>query len=344
MRPLDINASGLVSNVGLCRSSTLAAYRAQLANFNETRFKDKNGEWLLGAEIPLELPVRGKARLIELAAAAVEEALDEMDDTRENRKRKDIPLLLCLACAGRKGQVITDPIMFFSELKEKIGMTFSEESQILQQGKISVSNAIAMAESLLYDHRREYVLVVGVDTLLTAKTLKAYDDASMLFTRTTSNGFIPGEGAACIVLGKASTDIHGSGSRLLGTGHGAQPKRKSNEEPLKADGMISAIQMGLASANIPMSAISFWFYDNDVAYQSAKEATLTELRLLRGENIIIERMSPISVFGETGVVSLFIMLVLFPMVSDVGVRGLLTAISDETDQRVALVLQNVCIN
>lgn len=342
MRPLDVSAGGMVTNLGLSRAATAAAYCAQLDNFTETRFMDNHGEWLVGAEIPLGPPLRGRAKLLELAARAISETLEELD-ADATRRCSDIPLLLCIPGKERPGRVITDEQGFFFELQDRLGVVFSEESRIIPQGKASVATAITLAETLLYDHACECVLVTAVDSLLTARTLKAYDDAFMLLTRTTSNGFVPGEGAACVKFARGSTSRGRKSGRVLGAGQARQPRRKSSEEPLRADGMIKAIQAGLASANMPISKIGFWFYDDDSAYQAVKEATIAELRLLRGENIELQRQSPISQFGETGVVSLLLMLLLFPVVSESGVCGLLTA-SSENDLRVAVAVQQLGLN
>lgn len=55
---LSIVASGMVSAVGLSAPASCAAIRCALDNFQETRFIDQGGEWLLAASVPLEQPWR----------------------------------------------------------------------------------------------------------------------------------------------------------------------------------------------------------------------------------------------------------------------------------------------
>ncbi|MBF3328403.1 hypothetical protein HKW68_37030, partial [Pseudomonas aeruginosa] len=70
---LSIVASGMVSAVGLSAPASCAAIRCALDNFQETRFIDQGGEWLLAASVPLEQPWRGRAKLLKMAARAIDE-------------------------------------------------------------------------------------------------------------------------------------------------------------------------------------------------------------------------------------------------------------------------------
>jgi len=336
MRPLSIASCGLVTNLGLSRKATFAAYRAQIDNFTETRFMDSHGEWLIGADVPLDRPLRGQAKLLEMSAMAIREAIASCGPV-PSADPGAVPVLLCIPSRKRIGRVIADEQSFFTELQDKLGMTFSEHSRIYPQGRVAVVSALKDADRLLYNTECGYVLVVATDTLLTARTLKAYDEKYLLLTRTTSNGYVPGEGAACARLTQVSgTDTEMA--QVLGLGVARQASPKTRDEPLKADGMIAAIRMGLDDSPVTMPSIRSWFYDNDAGYQPVKEATIAELRLLRGENQPLDRHSPVSQFGETGTVSFLLMLLLFGAASPDGACGLVTA-SGEDDSRMAAVVQ-----
>ncbi|MCB2551564.1 hypothetical protein KQ767_16020, partial [Listeria monocytogenes] len=73
-------ASGMVSAVGLSAPASCAAIRCALDNVQETRFIDQGGEWLLAASVPLEQPWRGRAKLLKMAARAIDEALRGQPD------------------------------------------------------------------------------------------------------------------------------------------------------------------------------------------------------------------------------------------------------------------------
>ena len=74
-----------------------------------------------------------------------------------------------------------------------------------------------------------------------------------------------------------------------------------------------------------------------------KEATIAELRLLRGENLEWQRHSPISQFGETGAVSMLLMMLTFGAVCEPGAFGLVTA-SGEDESRMAAVMQQSSVS
>lgn len=94
---LSIVASGMVSAVGLSAPASCAAIRCALDNFQETRFIDQGGEWLLAASVPLEQPWRGRAKLLKMAARAIDEALRGQPDL----DYAELPLLLCVAEGDR---------------------------------------------------------------------------------------------------------------------------------------------------------------------------------------------------------------------------------------------------
>lgn len=338
MRPLSIIAGGLVTNLGLSRPATLAAFRAQIDNFVETRFMDSHGEWLIGAEVPLERPLRGRAKLQEIAAMAISEATAEAEASGMPTQQDGNSLLLCIPGRERVGRVVTDEQSFFADLQAKTGRSFSGQSRIYPQGRMAVVSAFKKAEKLLYEQGCDEVLIVATDTLLTARTLKAYDEQYKLLTRTSSNGFVPGEGAACAVLRRAGFHDGPEIARVLGLGLAKQAEPKNREEPVRADGMVAALRQGLGESGLDMSSMAAWYYDDDARYMPVKEATIAELRLLRGENLTWQRHSPISQFGETGAVSMLLMMLTFGAVCQPGAFGLVTA-SGEDESRMAAVVQ-----
>lgn len=94
---LSIVASGMVSAVGLSAPASCAAIRCALDNFQETRFIDQGGEWLVGAPVMLPEPSSGYAQLVGMAAMAIAECVAGLpaEDIRE------MPLLLGVAEVDR---------------------------------------------------------------------------------------------------------------------------------------------------------------------------------------------------------------------------------------------------
>src|SRR5947209_859483 len=99
MKPVAILGSGMVTGVGLNSAAACAALRAAISGFTETRFMDKAGEWVIGCPVPLDPPLRGRAKLAALVAPAVGECLDVA-----GIKPEAVPLLLCVAEPDRPGR------------------------------------------------------------------------------------------------------------------------------------------------------------------------------------------------------------------------------------------------
>src|SRR5687768_1616039 len=101
MKPIAIKASGMVTAVGLDAPSSCAAIRCAIDNFSETRFMDKGGEWILGAQVALGQPWRGLAKLVHMVVPAIKECLAHIGSVRADQ----IPLLLCVAEKERPGRL-----------------------------------------------------------------------------------------------------------------------------------------------------------------------------------------------------------------------------------------------
>ena len=112
--PLAITGVGMITGVGLSAPASCAAIRCAIDNFQETRFMDSGGEWIMGCEVPLEQPWRGKTKLIKMATAAIQECL------AGDRKviPESTPLLLCLSEKDRPGRVFDDDNQFLHEMQE----------------------------------------------------------------------------------------------------------------------------------------------------------------------------------------------------------------------------------
>ena len=197
MSAVCILGSGMVSAVGLDAPSSCAAIRCALDNFQETRFIDQGGEWQIAATVPLEQPWRGRAKLIKMAARAIAEALRNVPGCAPEKT----PLLLGVAEAERPGRLDGLDISLLHDIEQELGIRFHDSSNVIARGRVSGAVALLNARKLIYEGGHRHVLIAGVDSFLAAPTLAAYEERERLLTSQNSNGFIPGEGAAAVVIG-----------------------------------------------------------------------------------------------------------------------------------------------
>lgn len=293
--PLAITGCGLISGVGLTAPASCAAIRCAIDNFQETRFMDNGGEWLMGCEVPLEQPWRGKTKLIKMASSAIRECLRG----NPSIKPSETPLLLCLPESTRPGRVIDDDNQLFLDLQEELGVEFREKSRVIAAGHVAIAIALKHARELIQACHLRHVLIAATDSLLVGPTLAYYEERERLLTSNNSNGFIPGEAGAALVVEAAGG---GESPRLVcrGLGFGVENAHVESEEPLRAEGLTAAIKASAADAGCGMGDMDFRITDISGEQYYFKEASLALSRTLRTRKAEFDIWHPADCIGETG--------------------------------------------
>jgi 3-oxoacyl-[acyl-carrier-protein] synthase-1 len=292
--PLSILATGMVTGVGLSAATSCAGIRCGIANFQETRFSDAAGEWIVGAPVLLEAPRWGHARLVEMLAMSVRESMEGL-----GAEPGALPLLLCVAERERPGRAERVEYELLMELQREINYRFHPSSSIIPHGRVSVVAALIQARKLIYEQNHPHVLVAGVDSLLVGASLAALEAQDRLLTGQNSNGFIPGEAAAAVVLGRPSA----SGAKELlctGIGFGVEPATRDSGEPLRGDGLTHAIKTALADAACEMHDLDYRITDISGEQYYFKEAVLALSRTLRQRKERFAIWHPADCIGEVG--------------------------------------------
>jgi 3-oxoacyl-[acyl-carrier-protein] synthase I len=295
--PLGILGCGMMTGVGLTAEASCTAIRCAIDNFQETRFIDGGGEWIIGSEVPLEEPWRGIPKLARLLAGPLRECLDLIPDVPP----EGIPVLLCVAEEDRPGRLegLGDPLFF--ETCELLGVRFHEKSRVIAQGRVGGAVALHHASRLIYEEGFRHVIVAGVDSYLVAGTLDAYEERERLLTPDNSDGFIPGEaGGALLVVPPGA----GKGLVCLGMGFAVEPATIESEEPVRADGLTKAISDALTAAGLSMGDLDYRITDIGGEQYQFNEAALAEARLLRQHKEEFDIWHPADCIGEVGAASL----------------------------------------
>ncbi|MBN1508260.1 MAG: hypothetical protein JW955_15540 [Sedimentisphaerales bacterium] len=293
MNPLAILGSGMVTGVGFSAPASCAAIRVGIAGFQETRFMF-DGDWLIGCEVPFEQGWRGREKLLQMVVPAIQECLTLMGNTPVEQA----PLLLCVAEPERPGRFAGLDDSFLRDVQSRLGRTFHTDSAILSRGRIGPVEAIARA-NVLISAGRPYCIVAAVDTLLTASTLTYYHEKGRLLTSENSNGFIPGEAGAAVLLARANEELLPQ-LCCLGLGTGFEKATIEAEEPLRADGMTQAIKAALADSGCTYSDLHYRITDINGEQYGFKEAALALARTLHERKEVFEIWHPADCIGEVG--------------------------------------------
>lgn len=293
---LAVIASGMVSGVGLSAPASCAAIRSAIDNFQETRFMDSGGEWIIASEVPLEQPWRGLSKHVKMLAMAVTECLEQHPAVKPER----LPLLLCVAETKRPGRLQGLDDRLFNDLQDELQLRFdTEHSSIIAHGRVAGAVALRQARRLLIEHRVPAVLIAGVDSFLVGPTLADFEERDRLQTSVHSNGFIPGE-AACAVL--VTLPPRGDQPQLLCRGMGFAVEKAPIEsgQPLRAAGLSQAFKAALTDAGCAMHDLDFRITDISGEQYYFKEASLALSRTLRQRKEEFDIWHPADCIGEVG--------------------------------------------
>jgi 3-oxoacyl-[acyl-carrier-protein] synthase I len=334
--PLGIVAVGMVTGVGLSAPASCAAIRCGINNFKETRFVARSGDWIIGSEVPLEEPWRGLRKLSKMAASAVRECLEIA------KPRADVllPLILCLAEENRPGRLpgLGGPLLL--DIERELGVKFHPQSSVIEQGRVGGAVALLRAQKLLQEQRHPHVIVAAVDSYLSGATLAAFEQGDRLLTAVNSNGFIPGEAAAALLLGQASGDA----SMVLtcrGLGFARESATIESDRALRGDGMVDATKAALAAAGISLGQVDHRISDVSGEQYRFKELALALTRILRERKPAIGIWHPADCIGEAGAAALPVMLgVLHQGARKRYLPGpvFLAQLSNDDDKRAAVIL------
>lgn len=288
--PVRISGSGLVTSVGLSTAATAAAIRAGLSNAEMTRFIDWGGEPMLAHVVPIEAP-NPREKLLRMVATAIEECLHSVDPGLQPA------LLLCLAEPARSGIGDGRSKITIREIEVSVQARFSSHSFTIAAGRVGGLLALQHARVLLHEGQADAVLVAGVDSYVNWPTLSRFEDQHRLLTSRNSNGFLPGEGAAAVMVTRAEG---GTALYCEGIGAASEPAIIESDLPLRAEGLVQAIRAAAHDARraphdfeLQIAAISGEHY-------YFKEAALAATRLLRAPVDESDFWHPADCVGEVG--------------------------------------------
>lgn len=334
---LAILGSGMVSGVGLNAPASCAAIRCGISNFQETRFMDSGGEWIMGSPVHLEKPWCGPTKLARMLVSVLKESLSKRSDL----KMEDTPILLCLAEKERRGQIDDLEYQVLSGAQECLGIRFHPKSAVFDQGRVGLAAAIQRSCELIHEQMIPNVIIAGVDSMLVSHMLRTFEHQSRLLTSQNSNGFVPGEAAAAVLV--SSVPFNNSPQLMIrGLGFGTEKATEDSELPLRANGLVQAIKAALLEAGCTMAAMNFRMTDISGGQYSFKGAALALARTLteyKKEKIDI--WHPADCIGEVGAAIGVVMLAVCLTATQKGYApgtNILCHLSNEDERRAAIVL------
>lgn len=302
--------AGLLTAVGLSPAETAASVRGNIMRFEEVDWLDRGFEPFTLATVPEEaLPplaaaleteagvTTREARLLRLAAPALSQCLEPVAAWPG-----PIPLVVALP----EADLPIDPTRFLKRLQLQTGLSLDlRASSSVTKGRAGGILALRAAHDLVSSNAVKFLAVGGVDSYLDPYLLGTLDMEKRVKTEQNIDAFVPGEGAAFLLLmtsGTASTAGLSPLATLTLGGEGYEKGNFYSSEPCLGDGLATAFQGFFAAAHLASPVLEVYSSMNGESHW-AKEWGVA---LLRNKDAIGEDFAvhhPADCYGDLGAAS-----------------------------------------
>ena len=307
--PVAIVSAGAVTSVGLTAASTCAAIRASLDGFEETDFVDTIGERIVGARVPDEAlgldsdqagsTLGGTGKLAAMFVKAATECVRGAGGIDAARTA----LFLIGPETTRPGVSLDKLHECFSACEQAVGKAFHPASQITQIGGPGLAAALDLAGQLLSGARGKQpglvpgtsaepidaVLVAGLDSYLNTDDVNDALVRGRLLTSNDSDGYIPGEAAACVLVTRIgdlpSADAAGDPHRIVlqlgGVGLAAETQTLDIGRAGRGVALGAAMRKALSASGLHAHEIHWRLSDTSAESYFFEDASYAWSRVLR---------------------------------------------------------------
>ena len=284
MSSVFVMGTGMMTSVGLSAAETAASVRSRMMRFAEIDIRDQNFEPFKFAEIPED----GLPPLTEDVAKESGLSMREMRLLRVGT----LPLLECLrncppdvrpplllALPDMETQRPLNRKRLLELLGRQTGLAFDiAQSSAAYSGRAGGLLAIAAAVQWLGSGSAPFVIAGGIESFRDLYVLGTLDLHKRVRSATTNDAFIPGEGAAFLLLAASPAALHaGSGplARVLGCAESFEPGNLYSAQPYLGEGLANGLQNLLQTCGLPapieevyssMNGESHWAKEWGVAY------------------------------------------------------------------------------
>lgn len=293
--PLYIRSAGLCCSVGYELAAAHACIAAGMDHFQHSHFKTHTGERVLVAAMP-ERRLWGASRLAIWLTKAMEDCLKGRPGLDPSRvavvwlapDRPEYPL------EGNQWDAT------FTRAVEALNLSFHPESGVLPLGRAGLSDALAQAQRLLQTPEVDAVLLAGVDSLIDAATISRLMGEERLLVQQNSDGFIPGEAAATVLLQQERPDPAESAVCILGHASSQEEGRVDGSTPSRAQGLTRALRAALAEAELDYRDLDFRCSDQNGEAFYSREAANAMSRIAPSGGDALALLTLCDSLGEVG--------------------------------------------
>lgn len=276
---------GMTTAVGVSAAETAASVRASTMSLTETDYRDKRFDRVVLGEVPDDaLPpladtlvreaaiTAREARLLRLASESIRECVVPLRNRR-------LPLGLCLSLPELETTIPLDGNQMLRRLAVQSGGIINPQgSDASHRGRAGGVLAIGQAVLTIEQGIASYMVAGGVDSHRDAYVLGTLDLEKRLKSSANYDGFIPGEGAAFLLLANeraASADGVNPIARISKATAGFEEGHLYSSTPYRGDGLASTIAQLAPFVIAPVTEV---FSSMNGESHWAKEWGVTQIR------------------------------------------------------------------
>lgn len=297
--PLFVAAAGLVTPVGYRADTTLAALHAGVSGVRSLgNHHAPSGEPLRGGRVALSQRWTGTWLHADLLAPTIGECLGAVTVSP-----KDVPWLVGTSATTRPGRPRHLDEALLPEVADRLGLPLHPASATLPADAMGAAHALERAATLIAEGRAKQVIVAGVDSFLHEATLTSLIERRRLLAPGHLDGFLPGEGAAAVLVRAADEPSSGpeAGMVVRGLTFAREDAPIGSGRPFRGEGLTAAVAGALEQAGLTMDDIAWRITDVSGEHFSFKEAMLAALRLDRKKrDLPLDLWHPIEFTGHLG--------------------------------------------
>ena len=234
-------------------------------------------------------------RLIKMSIIAIREAIKGISPKG--------PIPLVLALPQSRDKAIPQPaelILHNIKIQPDLAQVDIKQAQLIHTGRAGGIQTLEIAQRFLYGLNHEYVLIGGVDSYCEYPILMALDEDKRLMATGRMDSFVPGEGAAFLLVTRnpaVALQVQGQCISLGNPGIAQEPGYMESEEPYLGEGLDQAFKKALLNTREPVTTLyssmngeNFWAKEYGVA-------------LMRNQQHFVEELNvehPADCFGDLG--------------------------------------------
>jgi 3-oxoacyl-[acyl-carrier-protein] synthase I len=295
---LAIRSIGAITAGGSTATLTMAAIHGRFQLFGDTKASGPAGDPITGALTPLTPKLRGVERVAGLGLLALCECVAAAPESPAA-----LPLIVCAPSAVDLGATegeLLDRILADAALPIDLA-----RSRVIARGKDALPEALTIADQMLRARQPGGCYLLGADSLVTPERLRRLVSAGLVVDGVNSDGFVPGEGAAALLL--LPREDRGTMALIAGVGTARDPGLAKGA-PATGQAIGQALEQAIAGARVRPALISAMAHDLSGSYALFEELALAigrpPLASIRGLKMIQPAFATGEIGAAAGVLSL----------------------------------------